>query len=194
MSTIITRIYETYGAALDAATELKKNRYAESSVSLISKAANREEGTADDTVAEIVKAGIPSDNVEPFAAYVAQGKSLLIVRAVFGAAAKAIEIADRYDPIATGVVRTSYPTEKISEIHPLSAMMGWPLLWNSSTPLSDFWKWPTLINNAAPFSSWLTFPTLKSGFTFGVPKLLKDPAVFSNAFHIPVLIRNRPSD
>ena len=45
MSTIVTRIYETYGDALSATNELARNGFGKDAVSLVSNAPNREAGT-----------------------------------------------------------------------------------------------------------------------------------------------------
>ncbi len=197
MSTIIPRLYETYGNALDAVAALKKNGFRDDEISLISNAPNREDGAAWDPAAEARKAGIPASDASAFAAAVDRGKSLLVVRAVWGAAAKAIGTVNKFSPLQDGVGRAEYSTAAAdvkTSPHVFSSTFGIPLLWNDATPLSKFWKWPLLWNNPAPLSSYFTFPTKWSGFTFGPPKLINDGAIFSRELKIPVLLKGRTTN
>jgi hypothetical protein len=204
MSSLILRIYENYGDALDAANELKKHRYGSRSITLISNARNPEPEEPPNTAAALEKTGIPSADVPAYASAVTQGKSVLAVRAVMGAAGRAINIMRRYNPIDAGFGWKEYNMTKIENKMlsysgaPFSSMLGWPLLLNDSAPFSRFFKWPTLLNNSAPLSSWLGFATLAKGpeknrFTFGEPKLLKDGDEFSRKLNLPVLTEASPA-
>ena len=60
MSTLITRIYEAYGDALNAVSELKRNRFGENAIHLISMAPN-DPAQADMSLEDrIAEAGIPA--------------------------------------------------------------------------------------------------------------------------------------
>ncbi len=188
MTTIIPRIYESYGNALDAVAELRKNRYRSDEISLISNAPNREPGAEEEPSAAIAAAGIPADDVAAFAGVVAQGKSLLVVRAVWGAALMAIRVVDSHGPIDSGVGRREYSTvaaakaKKTVNASPgslFSSYFGWSMLMSDPAPFSNYFKWPVLINDSAPFSRMLGWKTLKSGYTFGKPKLTNDPSLYS---------------
>ncbi len=194
MSTTISRIYETYGNALDAVNELKTKGFRDDEISLISNASNREAGPVEDISAEIAKAGIPSDDVSAFAAVVDAGKSLLVVRAVWGAAAKAIQIVDRDGRAEDGVGRKEYYASKLNDTSPFSSTFGLAMLWNDAAPFSRFWNLPLLTSDPTPFSSAFTLPTLWNGFLFGIPKLLSDGAIFSNELRIPLLLKSRSSE
>lgn len=193
MSTTIPRLYDTYGNALDAANALKARGFRESEFDLISTAPNREAGPVADISQEIGKAGIPAEDVGAFADAVSAGKSLLVVRAVWGAAVKAIAAVDSHNPTGEAVGRREYYASKSNDKSIFSATFGLPMLLSDPAPFSKFWNLPTLSSDATPFSSMLTLPTLWSGFLFGIPKLLSDGALFSNELRIPVLLKSRSS-
>ena len=187
--TIIPRIYDTYGAALDAVAQLKKNGYRSDEISLISTAPNREPGDDTDPATAIAKAGIPKNDVAAFVDVVRQGKSLLVVRAVWGAAVKAIGIVDSHAPSVANIGRREYTTAHLGgERAKFSLTFGWPMLLNDASPFSNFWKWPLLSSNPTPFSSMFSWSTLKSGYTFGPPKLINKSSLFSDELRIPVLL------
>ena len=62
------------------------------------------------------------------------------------------------------------------------------MLLNDASPFSNFWKWPLLSSNPTPFSSMFSWSTLKSGYTFGPPKLINKSSLFSDELRIPVLL------
>ena len=194
MSTTIPRIYETYGSALDAMNELKTKGFRKDEISLISNASNREDGPVEDIAAEIAKAGIPAGDVAAFASFVDAGKSLLVVRAVWGAAVKAIGVVDRHGPTETGVGRPEYYASNMNDPSIFSSTFGLAMLWNDPAPLSRFWNLPLLSSDPTPFSSMFTLPTLWNGFLFGIPKLLSSGTIFSDELRIPVLLKSRSSE
>ena len=193
MSTTIPRIYDSYGDALNAANELKKNRFRDDEISLISNAPNREIGGAADPAMAIADAGIPADDVAAFAAVVADGKSLLVVRAVWGAAAKAVGIVDSHGPSEKGVGRREYYASSLADktdddpFSDFTPTFGFPTLLDDAAPFSRFWNLPLLLDDSTPFSNWLTFPTLRTGYTFGEPKLIDAPDLFSRELRAPTL-------
>lgn len=193
MSTIIPRIYDTYGNAVDAVNQLKRSGYRDDEISLISTAPNREPGEDIDPATAIAKAGIPKDDVAAFADVVKQGNSLLIVRAVWGAAVKAIGIVDSHAPLSANIGRREYSTALMAgEKSTFSLTFGWPMLLNDASPFSNFWKWPVLSSNATPFSSMFSWSTLRSGYTFGTPKLLNKATLFSDELRLPTLVDKTP--
>jgi hypothetical protein len=193
MSTIIPRLYDTYGNAVEAVNDLKKGRYRDDEITLISNASNRESDVADDTATVIAKTGIPPDDAAAFAAVVDEGKSLVVVRAVFGAAARAITIVNRHSPLNLGVGSREYSTTKPSEKSPYIMDFGFAMLINDPAPFSNYWKLPLLLNDPAPFSKMFTWPTQWKGFVFGVPKLTSDSAPFSTWLGWPVLSKTTPA-
>ena len=71
MSTFITRIYEAYGDALSAVNELKRNRFGDNAVHLISMAPNDPSEAEMSLEDRIVKAGVPVADAGAFAATLA---------------------------------------------------------------------------------------------------------------------------
>ena len=193
MSTTVARIYESYGNALEASNHLKTSRFHGDEIDLISKASNRSEGEAADLAGEISKAGIPKSDVAFYVEAVEGGKSLLVVRAAWGAAQKAMRIVDSHDPAPADSGNREY---YVSTVEPYSAfsffsLLGFSMSTNEAAPLSKFWNLPVLFNNSTPFSSLLNMPTLSTGFTFGVPKLLSNGSLFSDELKIPVLLKDK---
>ena len=193
MSTTIPRLSDTYGTALDAANALKARGFRADEIDLISTASNQDSGPVTEISQAIGKAGIPAGDVEAFASAVNGGKSLLVVRAVWGAAVKAIGVVDSHNPTEEGVGRREYYASKSNDTSIFSSTFGLPMLLSDPAPFSKFWNLPMLSSDATPFSSMLTLPTLWKGFLFGIPKLLSDGALFSNELRIPVLLKSRSS-
>ena len=197
MSTIITRMYETYGDALSAVNDLKKNRIEDGDIELFSKAPNEEavpsESAAADggMVAAITKIGVPASDAQAFAALVSQNHSLVVVQAPMGIAKKATTILDRNSPMAGAVNRKEYYRSASEPGAPLSSMFGWPVLITDATPFSRFWNMPAISRaTSSPLSSWLGIPTIWSGRVgdrgwFGMPKLISKDATFSSLYNLP---------
>ena len=197
MSTTVARIYESYGNALEASQELRSRGFHRDEIDLISKAANTQVGEITDIAGEISKAGVPADNVASYAATVEEGKSLLVVRAAWGAAKRAIKVVDDHGPEESVLNNEFYISELPAtsneqlSFFSLSAYLGIPHLLSDATPFSNFWNLPVLISNAAPFSSFFLDSTLTTGFSFGAPNLINNPTIFSDAFNFPVLLRRK---
>jgi len=193
MSTTVARLYESYGNALEASNGLRKRGFNRDEIVLISRAANNEAGEIPDLPAEISQAGIPADDVASYVASIDGGKSLLVVRAAWGSAQKAIGIVDNHGPSDTDVGNREYyvsTTENPANFS-LSSYLGFPVLLLEAAPFSKFWNLPVLFANSAPFSSFFSFPLLSKGFTFGVPKLISNGSAFSDELKIPVLMKDK---
>ena len=120
MSTLITRIYEAYGDALNAVSELKRNRFGEAAIHLISMAPN-DPAQADMSLEErIAAAGIPAADSADFAKAVRQGHSLVAVRAVMGVGQKATAILNAHSPMQGAVERKDYYISTVDRGTPLS--------------------------------------------------------------------------
>ena len=208
MSTTIARVYESYGDALDASNELKTKGFRDRSIDLISKASNVSSVAAENFSTEIGSAGIPSDDVPALATAVDEGKSLLVVRAGWGMAVKAMKVTGRHNPsdareyyVPEFVVEGSKSTTVSTSVSFLvSSWLNIPLLISGASPFSSMFGWRVLIDDAAPLSRMLNWPTLKNGFTFGEPKLKQgftfgepklssSATVFSDALNLPVLAK-----
>jgi len=195
MSTTIARIYENYGNALEASHELKSRGFHRDEIDLISKAGNSEDSEITDLAGEISQAGVPADNVAAYAKAIDEGKSLLVVRAAWGAAVKALKVVDNHGPSAEASLNGEYyvtsgrQAAEAEAAFPfsLSGFLGIPLLLNDATPFSNFWHWPVLAPASATFSS--LFASLSKGYTFGTPTLLSNGAIFSDELGLPVLLK-----
>jgi hypothetical protein len=201
MSTTVARLYPSYGGALEAYNDINSHGFHRDEIDLISRDANTQESEIKDLDAEISRAGIPADKVAAYAAAIDEGKSLLVVRAAFGAAKKAIRLADEgaseTDPLNAEFYVSTFATSSVQDASDishfsLSAYLGIPLLISDATPFSRFWNLPVLLRDAAPFSSFFSWPTLSHGFTFGEPKLINNGAAFSDELRIPTLSKSQP--
>jgi hypothetical protein len=186
MTTTVARIYESYGNALEASNGLRHNGFNRDEIDLISRAANSEDGEIVDLSAEIAKAGIPADRVASYVASVDAGKALLVVRAAFGAARKAMTTVDNHGPIAADAGNAEYYVSMAQDpaTFSLSAYFNLPVLLSDATPFSRFWNMPVLLSSTKAF---LGLERISKGFTFGVPKLLNNGSLLSDELNIPVL-------
>ena len=178
MSTLITRIYEAYGDALSAVNELKKNRFGDTAIHLISMAPNDPSEAGLSLEERIVKAGIPAGDAAGFAASIQQGHSLLAVNAVMGVALKATAIMNAHNPMTGAVERKDYYVSTVQQGTPFSSIFGLPVLLSDPTPFATFWNMPSLVKSATPLSNFFSIPSLwrqpstETTF-FGFPKLLR---------------------
>ncbi|MEX3015962.1 hypothetical protein [Gymnodinialimonas hymeniacidonis] len=100
MSTIVTRLYEDPANADAAVETLKAEGFPESCMSVVEQASRR---SAQDMIEE---AGVPADAAQQYAQHLTANRALLVVRAPFapfGAARRAIEVADSYPAFNAGV-------------------------------------------------------------------------------------------
>jgi len=195
MSTLITRIYEAYGDALSAVSELKKNRFGDSAVHLISMAPN-DAGEAGLSLEDrIIAAGVPAADASSFGKAIQQGYSLVTVRAVMGVGQKATAILNAHNPMQDAVERKDYYVSTIDEGTPLSSFLGLPVLLRNPTPFATFWNMPSLVRSSSPLSNWFSMPTLwrqpstETTF-FGIPKLIRSKQTFSSWYNLPLLIKS----
>ncbi|MEJ6388035.1 hypothetical protein [Gymnodinialimonas ulvae] len=100
MSTIVTRLYEDPANADAAVATLKAEGFPEDCMSVVEQRSRR---SAQDMIEE---AGVPSDVAQQYAQHLSANRALLVVRAPFvpfGAARRAIEVADTYPAFDAGV-------------------------------------------------------------------------------------------
>jgi hypothetical protein len=100
MSTIVTRLYEDAAHADAAIATLKAEGFPEDSMSVVEQRSRR---SAQDMIEE---AGVPTDVAQQYAQHLTASRALLVVRAPFvpfGAARRAIEVADTYPAFDAGV-------------------------------------------------------------------------------------------
>jgi hypothetical protein len=201
MTTIVTRLYATEAQAVNAVKALTGARFSAADVNLVTPP--DPEGAAPDNVeALILKGGVLPANVDAFAKAVRGGQSLVSVRAAWSLATTAIEVADRFEPVA-GVSEDLHVADS----------------WHAASPFSDFLGWPTLIDSKsssdlaegpAPFSHSLGLPSLSRARPFSAlsksdkafsalaksdkpfSKLIDKAAPFSGLFGLPVILKSRP--
>lgn len=184
MSTIITRLYKTDQAAMDAVAALKKAgmRAADcSTVSALGGGAGPDAPPADvsSIVAAIAKGGVPLSHAKVYANLVCNGAALVTVRAPPLTTLHTIKILKRFGPIETGVARPDVFIEaeaiglpRILRGKPntvlmdsdryFSSLFGLPLIVRGKESTSG------LLTNSKPFSgllqgttsSWLGLPTI----------------------------------
>ncbi len=195
MSTLITRIYEAYGDALSAVNELKRNRFGDNAIHLISMAPN-DPSEAEMTLEDrIIKAGVPAGDAGVFAAAIREGHSLVAVRAVMGVGLKATAILNAHNPKQGAVERKDYYVSTVDQGTPLSSVFGLPVLLRDPTPFATFWNMPSLVRSSTPLSNWFSVPTLwrqpstETTF-FGFPKLLRSKQTLSSWYNLPLLIKS----
>lgn len=100
MSTIVTRLYEDPANADAVVATLKAEGFPEDCMSVVEQRSRR---SAQDMIEE---AGVPSDVAQQYAQHLSANRALLVVRAPFvpfGAARRAIEVADTYPAFDAGV-------------------------------------------------------------------------------------------
>ena len=215
MSTLIARLYDFPADALGAVNELKNAGYLDGEVNLIGPATAADHAN-DNVAASIASAGVPASDAEAFAAAVAQGKALVTVRALLGAAVGAIEILDAHSPANQAPQQAEYYSTYPPSENPLSEALGWPMISDDPAPFSRFFGLPVLSNSKAPLSPFLGLPLLSGAATgrsrssysapfsafFGLPllinetrssvsaaRLVDDPAPFSRWLGLPVLTK-----
>ncbi len=100
MSTIVTRLYEDPAHADAAVATLKAEGFPDDCMSIVEQRSRR---SAQDMIEE---AGVPTDTAQQYAQHLTANRALLVVRAPFtpfGAARRAIEVADSYPAFNAGV-------------------------------------------------------------------------------------------
>ena len=194
MSTLITRIYEAYGDALGAVSELKRNQFG-NAVHLISLAPNDAAASGHTLEERILAAGVPQADVAAFAASVQQGHSLIVVHAVMGVALKATAILNAHNPVKGAVESKDYYVSTVQRGAPLSSIFGLPVLLSDPTPFATFWNMPSLVKSSTPLSNFFSIPSLwrqpsSETTLFGFPKLLRSKQTLSSWYNLPLLIKS----
>jgi hypothetical protein len=205
----IVRIYATQQQARDAARALAENGFPDDAVHLLTSTAEGEPAAADASAAALV-AGyalgsyprvFTSEHVKASARALAEGRSLVGVRAGFGQGQTAMNILDGFDPVDTHLVMPESESAKLDwdEAAPLSSALGIPTISpNSPAPLSDFLGLPPLSSGLSFLSRWfrpLSRPDFSLSSMFGMPLLSMktlsgDKGYGTHSFGLPLLSRN----
>lgn len=177
MTTIITRYYATTEAAGAATTQLADEEMRMEFV-------DRFEGGA--TEDAIILAGVYPSAAKAFAARLAEGGSLVVVRAPFGQSYFVKDILDAHGPIDSGVnFDELYVESQPSNPQHYNAYL--PVLLDPDTMIMSGSMMPAVAKSWM-FSSMLGLPLLSSKPS-GRAKLLSDnPTPLSSALGLPLLI------
>ena len=177
MTTIITRYYATADAAVAATAALADEDMRMDFVYRFVGGA-----TADD----IILTGIYPTAAKAYAARLAEGGSLVVVRAPFGQSYFVKDILDAHHPIESGVAYSDQYVES-QPSHPERYNAYLPVLLDSDTLILSGSAFPAVAKEWS-FSRMLGLPLL-SNKPSGRAKLLNDNSTpFSSALGLPLLI------
>ena len=149
--------------------------------------------SSDDIVVAIAKGHVLRSDAVILAEGIQKGGTLVTVHAVFGAAARALDILDKHGPIASGLPSKRHPTVTWDEAAPVSSALMLPTRCDDPTVFATYSGMPTLMDGNASVSAAVGLPLLadqKSTLSekFGLPLLSDNPAPLSSLFNIPLLI------
>ncbi len=177
MTTIITRYYATSDAAAAATAQLAEEEMRMDCVDLFS-GGGSEDG--------IIRAGVYASAAKAFAARLAEGGALVVVRAPFGQSYFVKDILDAHGPIDSGVAYSEQYIES-QPSHPERYNAYLPVLLDSDTLVLSGPMMPAVVSNWS-FSKMFGMPLL-SDKPAGRAKLLSDNSTpFSSALGLPTLI------
>jgi hypothetical protein len=180
MSTIVTRLYEDPANADSVVATLKAEGFPEDCMSVVEQRSRR---SAQDMIEE---AGVPSDVAQQYAQHLTANRALVVVRAPFvpfGAARRAIEVADMHPAFDAGVSNENIniPEEPNPDLF-LSILPSHRLFLTNMLDVRNDLK-------PRGFSRAFRIPTLSEK-----PKKRMRPAVIDQRFGdflFPLLARNR---
>jgi hypothetical protein len=194
MTNPIVRVYESEQQARDAAGSLKDEGFRPEDIYLLTPASGEELGLPPTAVSDAILAGRTlGKHASRYAAYLAEGRSLVAIRPPYGYSQLAINILAGYGPLET----EPRPPERSSTA------------WDEAAPLSSALQLPPLKRNRpAPFSSLLGLKTLSPGGRtslssmageltsphfafFGASRLAREAAPLSSFFHLGTVSRSK---
>jgi len=173
----IVRLFGSAQQAADAATKLAAEGFTDDLITVVGP---QSAATPDALAATIAAAFVLESEAKVYAASVAAGHSLVIVRAPFSAGGKAEKILDKLSPLPSPIVEVSDWALLWDEAAPISSALRIPVL--SKGLFSTFWTLPVLTSRKAR----LPFPELTKSSTSST-KLSSNPAPLSSLLRIPLL-------
>ena len=201
MSQTINRLYDSPERAQKAAHELKTNRFIQfDEVHVVSPAdgvvAGGTGATLDGVVNALMKAYVLKAHAKVFAPAILRGGAMVTVHAAFGAATTAIEILDKYRPIASGVPDFSDPLVPWDDATPVSNVLGLPVLLNHDDSFSKFWSVPALSKHGRTTCSVMGLPEISKANgayvgMMGMPLISHKATFLSSMLGLPVLMKGR---
>ena len=193
MTQTINRIYATTDSATAAVSQLRTNGYQADEIHVVRPADfDAGKNSTDEIVSAITKGNVVRSDAVILAEAIQKGGTLVTVHAIFGAAAKALDILDSHGPIASGLPSKRHPTATWDEDAPLSSALMLPTTFDDPTVFATYSGLPTLIDSNASASACVGIPTLGDHRTslsamLGLPLLSDNPAPLSSLFKIPLL-------
>ena len=202
MTQTITRLYDTYAAALRAVEDLKNYGFVDEQINLVAAPGSQNEGdlpaeaSVDQIAAAIEKGGVPAASAVRFAEKVSGGLSLVSIRPPFGLGVKATQIVESVGPVESGIADPVYQRPGFDWAAPFSSLLNLRLLWDDPTPGSNFWNFKVLLDHQGPILSFLKLPELLDAgaplSTFlNMPTLITDSSPLSKLLRIPTLLSDR---
>ena len=192
---MITRYYASAEQASHAYQDLIQHGFSESIISLITPASSNSDdqtSVSKDMVSAAMKFGAQmGEQVDISTDNIARGYSMLAVEAPFGYSYEALNILDKYSPIAVEEPEADEPVPTPALISdrpaPFSSAIGLKVLTDSSWTLSEFIGIGFSAKRSF-LSNWfseLTSSDFKFSNMFGMSMLSSNPAPFSSMFGLP---------
>jgi hypothetical protein len=158
----IIRIYKTEAQANKAAAHLIGEGY--SGVFQFNAPTSASAAARSNLVTEMMAAHILKSHAESYVDDLTKGKSLVMVRPIFGQAVNAINVLDSYAPVASGHPETKESVHfHWDEAAPLSSAFRLPILAKTEHPIETLTGISSLTKGKAFISHLLGMPLLKAG-------------------------------
>ncbi len=168
----ISRMFNTADDAMGAVRDLKSAGFKASGIHVVDKAPGYVSMDA------LKKKGVLAADAQKHSKELSEGKTLVLVSAPFGTAAKATEILERPRSGDSGRPQAKHEGAIWNEKHPISSALKMPLLSKHPAPLSSMLGMPTLSKKR---------PSVKLSKKRSSTKLITNPAPLSSKLKLPLL-------
>jgi hypothetical protein len=144
-------------------------------------------------VASLIDLGISPAHAKIYAEDIANGGTLVLVKAPLGSAALATEILEAISPTNSGEPQVRWEGLTWDDSTAISSLFGWPSLLKDATPLSSYFGWP-LLSSAGPKEKWFGLSLLATDFRpmslmMGLGLLTKRDFMLSDLFGWPLKLK-----
>jgi len=174
----IVGLFATAAQAADAIKKLTAEGFTPDLITLVDSSS----GAGKDKIVAAITAGfVLLSHARVYADAIAQGRSLVIVRAPFSAGGKATKILAAFQPIDVGVEEPADRAALWDEAAPMSSALRIPTL--SKGLFSTFWTLPVITHKKVR----LPFPELTKSASN--TQLSSNPTPLSSLFKLPTLLR-----
>lgn len=197
MSQTINRMYDSHASAIQAADELRNNRFNRfTDVHVVSRNAGAE-APLDGIVAEVMKGHVLKSHARVLAQRIQRGGALVTVHAPFGTAVAAMRILERHGPVESGLPDHSDAAIAWDEAAPLSSALQMPVLLKDSATFSKFWNVPAISKRGGTTSAALGLPEISDARgpftgTFGMSLISHKATPLSALLGLPLLTKPKP--